>query len=119
MAGLSMGGAQTFTTVLGNLDKFAYLGGFSGSCGGFGRGGATFDPKTTCNGAFADTCRLQQQDQGAVPRHRLGRRARHQDVQRRADDGRHPQRLLRITGTAHEWLTWRRALNDFAPRLFK
>jgi S-formylglutathione hydrolase FrmB len=22
-------------------------------------------------------------------------------------------------GTAHEWLTWRRALNDFAPRLFK
>jgi S-formylglutathione hydrolase FrmB len=21
-------------------------------------------------------------------------------------------------GTAHEWLTWRRALNDFAPRLF-
>ena len=23
------------------------------------------------------------------------------------------------SGTAHEWLTWRRALNDFAPRLFK
>jgi len=22
-------------------------------------------------------------------------------------------------GTAHEWLTWRRALNEFAPRLFK
>jgi len=22
-------------------------------------------------------------------------------------------------GTAHEWQTWRRALNDFAPRLFK
>jgi enterochelin esterase family protein len=21
--------------------------------------------------------------------------------------------------TAHEWLTWRRALNDFAPRLFR
>jgi enterochelin esterase-like enzyme len=21
--------------------------------------------------------------------------------------------------TAHEWLTWRRALNDFATRLFK
>ena len=51
MAGLSMGGMQTFTTALNNLDKFAYLGGFSGSCGG--RGG-TFDPKTTCGGAFAD-----------------------------------------------------------------
>ena len=23
------------------------------------------------------------------------------------------------SGTAHEWLTWRRCLNDFAPRLFK
>jgi len=22
-------------------------------------------------------------------------------------------------GTAHEWLTWRRDLNEFAPRLFK
>jgi enterochelin esterase-like enzyme len=22
-------------------------------------------------------------------------------------------------GTAHEWLTWRRSLNDFAPRLFR
>src|ERR1019366_1568815 len=26
MAGLSMGGMQTFTTALNNLDKFAYLG---------------------------------------------------------------------------------------------
>jgi S-formylglutathione hydrolase FrmB len=22
-------------------------------------------------------------------------------------------------GTAHEWLTWRRCLQDFAPRLFR
>jgi len=36
MAGLSMGGGQTFTTGLQNLDRFAYLGGFSGSCGGRG-----------------------------------------------------------------------------------
>src|SRR6202042_3546701 len=50
MAGLSMGGAQTFSTALLNLDKFAYLGGLSGSCGGRG----AFDPKTSCNGAFAD-----------------------------------------------------------------
>ena len=41
MAGLSMGGMQSFQTVLANLDKFAYLGGFSGSSGG--RGG--FDAK--------------------------------------------------------------------------
>jgi Putative esterase len=60
MAGLSMGGMQTFLTTLSKLDKFAYIGGFSGSTGS--RGG--FDPK-------------------------------------------------------HEWLTWRRCLNDFASRLFK
>src|ERR1022692_4195668 len=50
MAGLSMGGFQTFLTTLSNLDKFTYIGGFSGCCGG--RGGA-FDAKTGCNGAFA------------------------------------------------------------------
>ncbi len=31
MAGLSMGGFQTFTTALSHLDMFAYVGGFSGS----------------------------------------------------------------------------------------
>ena len=50
MAGLSMGGMQLFLTVLSNTDKFAYLGGFSGSSGG--RGG--FDAKTSNNGAFAN-----------------------------------------------------------------
>src|SRR4029078_12390359 len=30
MAGLSMGGAQTHTTTMTNLDKFAYIGLFSG-----------------------------------------------------------------------------------------
>jgi hypothetical protein len=49
MAGLSMGEMQTFLTTLSNMDKFTYIGGFSGSCSG--RGGA-FDPKTSCNGAF-------------------------------------------------------------------
>ena len=50
MAGLSMGGMQSFMTVLAHVDKFSYLGGFSGSSGG--RGG--FDPKTSNNGVFAD-----------------------------------------------------------------
>src|SRR4029078_1707087 len=53
MAGLSMGGAQTFETALAKPDKFAYIGGFSGNCGGFGRGNAP-DMKTVCGGAFVD-----------------------------------------------------------------
>src|SRR4051794_20444028 len=53
MAGLSMGGAQTFATTLTNLDKFAYIAGFSGNCGGFGRGNDAPDMKTICGGAVA------------------------------------------------------------------
>jgi enterochelin esterase family protein len=52
MAGLSMGGMQTFQIALKHLDLFAYLGGFSGAGGGFG--GAPFDPKTAHNGVMAD-----------------------------------------------------------------
>jgi enterochelin esterase-like enzyme len=34
MAGLSMGGMQSFLTTLSNLHKFTWIGGFSGSCDG-------------------------------------------------------------------------------------
>jgi len=34
MAGLSMGGMQTFQIAMKHLDKFAYIGGFSGAGGG-------------------------------------------------------------------------------------
>jgi enterochelin esterase-like enzyme len=52
MAGLSMGGMQTFQITLNHLDTFAYIGGFSGAGGGFG--GGTFVPKTAYNGVMAD-----------------------------------------------------------------
>jgi len=52
MAGLSMGGMQTFAITLNHLDEFAYIGGFSGAGGGFG--GGTFDAKTVNHGVFAD-----------------------------------------------------------------
>lgn len=49
MAGLSWGGLLTFNTTLNNLDKFAYIGGFSGA-------GSIDLPNidTTYNGAFKD-----------------------------------------------------------------
>jgi enterochelin esterase family protein len=116
MAGLSMGGAQTFSTALQNLDKFAYLGGFSGSCGG--RGG-TFDPKTTCNGAFADPAAFNKKVKvmflgiGSVEG-----QGTHQFSDALTQAGIHNV-YFESPGTAHEWLTWRRCLNDFAPRLFR
>ena len=59
MAGLSMGGMQSFKITLGYLDLFAYLGGFSGTGGGFG--GGTFDAKTAHGGVLA-----QRGEQGSV-----------------------------------------------------
>ncbi|WP_375448551.1 alpha/beta hydrolase-fold protein [uncultured Fibrella sp.] len=50
MAGLSMGGFQTFQTTMTNLDKFAYIGGFSGA----GRLQPGADIKQAYDGAWAD-----------------------------------------------------------------
>ena len=115
MAGLSMGGMQSFMTVLGNLDKFAYLGGFSGSSGG--RGG--FDPKTSNNGVFADGDAFNKKMKvlflGIGSVEGPGTKNFSEAL---TNAGIHNV-YFESPGTAHEWLTWRRCLNDFAPRLFK
>lgn len=116
MAGLSMGGMQTFTTGLENLDKFAYLGGFSGNCGSFG---GPFDPKTSCGGAFADPAAFNSKvkllflSTGSVEGPRV---KQFSDALTAA--GIHNV-YFESPGTAHEWLSWRRAFADFAPRLFR
>ena len=115
VAGLSMGGGQAFQIGLSNLDKFAYVGGLSG--GGAGRGG--FDPKTAYNGVFADAAGLNkkikllymsngtEEGSGARTSYEAFKKAGINSV------------YFESPGTAHEWLTWRRSLYDFAPRLFK
>jgi enterochelin esterase-like enzyme len=116
MAGLSMGGMQTFLTTLSNLDKFAYIGGFSGSTGGFG---GTFDPKTSNNGVFADAAAFNAKVKvlflgiGSVE----GPGAK--NFSENLTKAGIKNAYFESPGTAHEWLTWRRCLNDFAPRLFK
>ncbi|HEY9137458.1 MAG TPA: alpha/beta hydrolase-fold protein [Terriglobus sp.] len=115
MAGLSMGGFQTFNTGLTNLDKFAYLAGFSGNCGSIG----TFDPKTSCSGAFANAAdfnkkvKLLYLSTGSVEGPRV---KQFSDTLRAAGVN---VVYFESPGTAHEWLTWRRSFNDFAPRLFR
>ena len=55
MAGLSMGGMQTFQVTFDHLDLFSYIGGFSGAGGmQMMRGDQKFDLKTAFNGAIAD-----------------------------------------------------------------
>nr|WP_260525835.1 alpha/beta hydrolase-fold protein [Gemmatirosa kalamazoonensis] len=116
LAGLSMGGGQALQIGLTHLDTFAWIGAFSGA--GVGRtppaqayGGALANATT-----FNDRARLlyfgagteeTQFHQGAVAFHAaldsLGVRSV----------------FVASPGTAHEWQTWRRALHDFAPRLFR
>jgi enterochelin esterase family protein len=116
MAGLSMGGMQTFLTTLANLDKFAYIGGFSGSTGG--RGG-TFDPKTSNNGIFADAAAFNKNVKvlflGIGSMEGPGTK----NFSNQLTNAGINNVYFESPGTAHEWLTWRRCLNDFAPRLFK
>jgi enterochelin esterase-like enzyme len=119
MAGLSMGGAQTFGTVLENLDKFAYMGGFSGSCGGFGRGGDALDVKTICGGAFADPAAFNNKIKVLF----LGIGSVEGPGTKAFSDALTAAGIHNVyyesPGTAHEWLTWRRALREFTPLLFK
>jgi enterochelin esterase-like enzyme len=115
MAGLSMGGAQTFGTALAHLDKFAYIGGFSGSSGG--RGG--FDPKTSNNGVFADAAAFNKQVKvlflGIGSAEGPGTKAFSEQLTQAGIKNVYYE----SPGTAHEWLTWRRCFKEFAPRLFR
>jgi enterochelin esterase family protein len=115
MAGLSMGGFQTFTTTLANVDKFAYIGGFSGSTGG--RGG--FDAKTSNNGVFADAAAFNKKVKllflGIGSEEGPGTRTFSEQLTQAGIRN----VFFESPGTAHEWLTWRRCLKEFAPRLFR
>jgi enterochelin esterase family protein len=54
MAGLSMGGMQTFAITFNHLDLFSYIGGFSGASVPAAPGQDKVDIKTAYNGAMAD-----------------------------------------------------------------
>jgi enterochelin esterase family protein len=109
------GGAQTFGTAIEHLDKFAYIGGFSGNSG-VGRGG--FDPKTANGGAYADAAVFQQEGEAAVSLDWLRGRTRNEELQRATHQAGIKNVYYESPGTAHEWLTWRRSFREFAMRLF-
>jgi enterochelin esterase-like enzyme len=122
LAGLSMGAMQAFRVGFDHLETFAYIGGFSGAPIEVLFGGNTLDPKTFYNGILADPgafnkkVRLLWLGVGEVEGDRMlkGVTAFHESLDRA---GIHHVFYL-SPGTAHEWQTWRRDLNDLAPRLF-
>jgi len=121
MAGLSRGGMQTTSTVFNNMDKFAWMGTFSGFfMGGLGpRGGETPSVETAFNGVFKDTDAFNKQLNLLFISTGTEERSPKESVDALKAYGINNILFHESQGTAHEWLTWRRALNDFAPRLFK
>ena len=122
MAGLSMGGMQTFQVTLNHLDLFSHIGGFSGAAGPLVLGDQKLDPGTAYNGVFADPAafakkvRLLWLGVGTEEPERMreGIRRLHASLTEAKID----HVYYESPGTDHEWQTWRRDLNDFAPRLF-
>jgi enterochelin esterase-like enzyme/lysophospholipase L1-like esterase len=112
MAGLSWGGHQTFDIVFNNMDKFAWLGTFSGAIFGL-------DLKTAYNGVFTNA------DEFNKKIHYMYMNWGSEDFIKSGDIVKGLQEMgikvegKQSEGTAHEFLTWRRGLHEFIPHLFK
>jgi enterochelin esterase-like enzyme len=123
MAGLSMGGMQTFHVTLNHLDLFSYIGGFSGAAGPLVLGDRKLDPKTDFNGVFADPAAFKKKVRllwigigtEEPERMRAGLHRLHGSLTEAGIE----HVFYESPGTDHEWQTWRRSLKDFAPRLFR
>lgn len=115
MAGLSLGGTQTMEITQAHLDKFAYIGVFSAPFGypqvpgGFN--GLLGDPA-----AFAKQVNVLFVSYGAAGD--LAARSS-QAFHQALDKAGIKHVFYASPGTAHEWLTWRRSLYQFAPLLFQ
>jgi enterochelin esterase-like enzyme len=121
IAGLSMGANQTMRIIMNNLDKFASYGGFSGTSNY--PSAEEIDPATFLDGKFSDGDLLNKQIKvfwlglgtkepnpfpGSVGAFR--KMLEKQGVR---------YVWYESQGTAHEWLTWRRSLHQYAQLIFK
>ncbi|HEY7499485.1 MAG TPA: alpha/beta hydrolase-fold protein [Vicinamibacterales bacterium] len=115
MAGLSMGGGQTLQITSAHLDTFAWVGSFSAPI-------RNFDIKTSFNGVFNDAAAYNKRVRllwfGAGTGEVTFIEAAAQ-LKKALEAAGVKHVMFESAGTAHEWQTWRRSLNDFAPRLFK
>ena len=114
MAGLSWGGHETLQTTLRNLDKFSHIGSFSGALFFLADGiGNAYD------GVFADPDSFNRQVHtfffGMGTEEGFG-----SDRISKALTGAGINNTYYASpGTHHEWLTWRRCLNEFLPLIFR
>lgn len=121
IAGLSMGANQTMRILMNNLDKFSYYGGFSGTSN-YPKA-EEIDPNLFMDGKFKDGAAINKKMK--LLWFGLGTK---EPVPFPESVGAF-KTMLNKQGikyvyyespkTAHEWLTWRRSLQNFAPLLFK
>ncbi len=113
MAGLSWGGHQTFDTVFQNMDKFAYIGSFSGA---IFMNDEQLDK--SYGGVFKDADSFNDDIRyfflGCGSEENFGTKQLSESLSRRGVKN----TFFQSDGTAHEWLTWRRCLREFLPHLF-
>ena len=128
LAGLSMGGLQTFiiglaqSELFGSLGGFmgGFMGGFSGAGGGFGD--EAFDAKTAHDGAMDDAHAFNTRWKTiflSIGTHENEFFYSSVKNYRAALENAGIKTLYyESPGPAHEWQTWRRSLREFAPLLF-
>jgi len=105
VAGLSMGAGQAMQVGFANLDKFGYIGCFSG--GGAARSDfSTSEPKPLLVWMGAGTAESSRVTSAKAT------------VEAMSKSG-IPAVWFEAPGTSHEWQTWRKCLYDFTPRLFQ
>jgi enterochelin esterase-like enzyme len=115
MAGLSWGGHQTFDIVLNNMDKFSYMGTFSGAIFGL-------DLQTAYDGVFTRADAFNKQIHYLFMMSGTEGMDKMFGTKKMVDDLNAlgiKAEYYESTGTDHEWLTWRRGLKKFIPHLFK
>lgn len=114
MAGLSMGSNQTFTIGFKNQHIFSYLGIFS-----VPRSivlPSEFDDAIKDADGFNSRMNLLWISVGTEE---LPNLTKTKQILEQMDTGGIKYEFYESPGTAHEWLTWRRSLHQFAPLLFK
>ncbi len=121
IAGLSMGANQTIRIIMNNLDKFSAIGGFSGTPNY--PGSDVLDPATFLDGKFKDGSAVNKQ----IKIFWLGLGTKEPNpfpasvgaFRNMLDKQGIKSVYYESPGTAHEWLTWRRDLKEYAALLFK
>ena len=121
IAGLSMGANQTMRIILNNQDKFSFIGAFSGTPNY--PASDPIDPAVFLEGKFRDGAAINKSFNLIW----LGLGTKEPDpfpgsvkaFRTMLDKQGIRYSWYESPGTAHEWLTWRRSLKEYAALLFK